>query len=422
LLRLVPLAVLVGVACGEDLESGAACPVLCPGQNLVLLDTTLDASIVIDTTLPGYPPLGSGPYLLAANSGDTLDARFVVRFDSLGTVFPATPEGTPISEIDSANVRIFVDSALSKATAPVTIEVYDVDTTAADTATAALLPLFRPDRLLGFRTFEVAALKDSVDIYISNDAVQAKIDADTALRLGFRVTSAEPVRLTVSSANTRARFSQLRYDARPSDATTGVLVIPPRSRTPVDDPARALDFFDYTVAATGAPTLPVDLLGVGGVRGRRVYFRFDLPARLTDSASIVRASLLLTQRPAPTYGFDDTLIVVPHVSLASAEVTDLARATLLTDTAATFGGLSLFGLPLVRLAPQDSGERRIEFVNVARFWNSESKTRVPQAIVLRSLVEGRSPIELRFFSTEAAASLRPRIRIVYVPRTEFGIP
>ena len=46
------------VACGEDLESGAACPVLCPGQNLTVFDTTLEA-VSFDTTVMGIPGFGS---------------------------------------------------------------------------------------------------------------------------------------------------------------------------------------------------------------------------------------------------------------------------------------------------------------------------------------------------------------------------
>ena len=39
-----------------------------------------------------------------------------------------------------------VDTSFGKLTRPVTVEAFDVDTTAADTLTPALLPLFRPDR------------------------------------------------------------------------------------------------------------------------------------------------------------------------------------------------------------------------------------------------------------------------------------
>lgn len=421
--RLAPLALaLATAACAEDLESEAGCPVLCPGQDVELRDTTLEASVVIDTTLDGYPPRGTGSYLLAANSGDTLDARFVVRFDSLVRTYLSGADTIDITEIDSVRFRIFVDSALSKATDSVIVEVYDVDSTEPDSNTAALLPLFTPDRLLGADTIDVAALKDSVDITLRNVPVLDKIIAGERLRLGVRVDSRDPVRLAVFSSNT-LNFARLRYDGAPApeDSLLGVVVVVPRSTTPADDPKIALDFTDYVLVATGSPTLPADMLGVGGAHGRRIYFRFDLPAALTDSASIVRASLLLTQRPAPTLGFSDTLLVVPTVVLASAEITDLGKAALVTDTSTVT--LSPLALPPIRFAPQDSAERRIELVNVARFWRSASKATTPQAIVLRAFAEGRTPIELRFFSLDAAdPTIRPRIRIVFVPRNDFGIP
>jgi hypothetical protein len=419
LFRLAAAAVACALAaCSEDLETNAGCPILCAGEDLDLRDTTLEVSaVVIDTTLGGFPARGGGLYLLAANSGDTLDARFAVRFDSL----PTPTEEEPISELDSSSVRIFIDSALSKATAPVTVEVYDVDTTEVDSVTAALLPLFRAERLLGAETFEVADLKDSLTIFLSDSAVLDKIVTGARLRLGFRVTSPEPVRLTVRNSNWPEIFPRLRFDVTPGEPETGRDSVPPRSRTPADDPQIATDFTDYTVVAAGAAAPPADQVGIGGARGRRVYFRFDLPAGLTDSASIIRASLVLTQRPASTYGFDDTLLVVPHVSLASAEITDLARAASITDTLPGVA-VGAFGLPTLRLAPEDTGDVRIEFVNVARFWNSQTKASFPQAIVLRTSSEGRAAVELRFFSTEAAAALRPRIRIVYVPRKDFAIP
>jgi hypothetical protein len=42
--------------------------------------------------------------------------------------------------------------------------------------------------------------------------------------------------------------------------------------------------------------------------------------------------------------------------------------------------------------------------------------------VLSLPTEGVSPIELRFASLEAAASLRPSLQITYVPRNAPGVP
>ena len=45
-----------------------------------------------------------------------------------------------------------------------------------------------------------------------------------------------------------------------------------------------------------------------------------------------------------------------------------------------------------------------------------------RALVLRSAFEGAEIGEIRFFSREAPAALRPRLRLSYIPRTEFGLP
>src|SRR5574338_368335 len=87
--RVVLLGLALGagvVACGEDLESGAACPVLCPGQNLTVFDTTFDA-VSFDTTVSGIPGFGTEASMYLAARGDTLDVRGVVRFDSLPSTF-----------------------------------------------------------------------------------------------------------------------------------------------------------------------------------------------------------------------------------------------------------------------------------------------------------------------------------------------
>jgi hypothetical protein len=45
-----------------------------------------------------------------------------------------------------------------------------------------------------------------------------------------------------------------------------------------------------------------------------------------------------------------------------------------------------------------------------------------RALVLRAAAEGAQAGEIRFYSNEARADLRPRLRISYIPRVQFGIP
>jgi hypothetical protein len=62
----------LAAACSERIEGGAACPILCPQQNVTVLDTVFDA-IALDTSITGYPAFGTEPTLVLAARGDTLD-------------------------------------------------------------------------------------------------------------------------------------------------------------------------------------------------------------------------------------------------------------------------------------------------------------------------------------------------------------
>ena len=421
--RLLALTVVLGLtACGERLESGAACPALCSGESLALRDTVIDA-VIIDTTLAGYPTRGSTNFHGLVNSGDTAEVRLIVRFDSLITTYMVGGDTVDITEVDSAYLRLGIEPLLSRFSAPVTFEAYDVDTTAVDSVTSALLPLFRPGRLLGSVTVDTAALKDSVRIFLNDDVVGAKVANGARLRVGVRITSAAPVRIAVSSANT-GTFPVLRLDPAPADTAIDFITELPRSLTPVNQDRVAIDFTDYVVVSGGPPTLPSDVVAVGGPHGRRVYFRFSIPPRITDSTTIVRATLILTQKPGSTYGFADSLIVLPQVIIAGSEIIDLSKAALITDTVTNPLELppSIFKLQPVQLTATAAMQREFHIGNVVRFWRSTSAERVPQAIILRSTLEGLAPQEALFYSTEAAANLRPRLVITYLLRREFGIP
>src|SRR3990172_652239 len=129
-------AVGIIVACGEDFEGGAACPVLCPEQNVVVFDTVFDP-VVLDTTISGFPTIGTETELLLASRGDTVDTRPVVRFDSLPIYYNSGGTDTVIQNVDSVFVRLQLHRAASRFTHPVTFEVFNVDTVIGDSAAAA---------------------------------------------------------------------------------------------------------------------------------------------------------------------------------------------------------------------------------------------------------------------------------------------
>lgn len=402
-------------ACGEKLDGGAACPALCPAQNVDIKDTVLEV-VAIDTSVAGFPSPGTEFYMLLAARGDTVDTRGVIRFDSLPANYTRSSGGdTTITSVDSAFLQIRVDSVGTRATQPVTIEAYDVDTTAADTLLSALVPLFRPDRLIGSATFAAAALRDSLRVPISNAALLAKIGGAKRIRVGLRATSASSATVRLFTVETNGQGS---ISFRPSaDTAVKPIVVAPTSLSPVGDRALATDLRDYTIIVKAPPRDTGGVLTVGGLPSHRIYLRFAIPRFIVDSSTVLRATLLLTQRPSAFGTAADSVIVFPVVVTASDAVTDIARAT---------NVLSLPGLGIdsVRFVPSDSGAREIDIVYALRQWGAQAKspTRTQEAIVLRAQLEGATAGEATFYSTEAPAALRPRLRLSYVSRLDFGRP
>ena len=308
-----------------------------------------------------------------------------------------------------------IDTLTSKPTLPFTIDAYDVDTTAADTLTQALVPLFRANRLIGSQSFAAADLKaDTLRLSLDNAALFAKIKDTLRLRVGLRVrgAGAASVRVLGNSFVPRIRMR----------VSTDTTVVPdtvfPRSKTPEEDVNVQNAFALYQVVAAGALPLPPNgTFTIGGLAGARTYIRFDIPATVLDSVQVIRASLLLTQIPArSTSAVADSLTVFTQPVLAAPTVTDIF-------TAATFiGGARAYGIDSVRFAPRDNGVKSIELVNLFRFWKGIGSANTSRSIVLTALEEGSDPGEVSFYSTEGPVDSRPRLRLTYVPRRGFGIP
>lgn len=411
-------ALLIGmlVGCSEHVTGSLGCPALCSDQSADLRDTTLTGVVVLDTTFVGFPRLGDSRNITLLNFADTADVRLVARFDSLPRAYflgAATADST-IRRVDSAFVQFRIDTLNSTRTLPITIDAFDVDTTANDTLPASLIPLFRPDRLIGSQTFQPAEVKDTMRLALSSAKVFAKIRDTLHLRVGLRIRGTASVKLAVLGSLYSPRLT-FRVSADTSVRPDTVL---PLSQTPTADGNIRNALQVYSVIAAGAlPTPPPGRFTIGGLAGARSYIRFDIPTIVLDSVQVIRASLLLTQRPGRSLaGLRDSVTVYTQPVLAAPTVTDVF-------TAATFlGGAFVYGVDTLRLAPRDSGLRSIELVNLVRFWKSVGTTNSSRSLVLRTPQEGTSPAELSFFSMEGPAAVRPKLRLTYVPRRGFGIP
>ncbi len=399
-------------SCSENLDSSGVCSVLCPQIGGDVQNVTLDA-IVVDTTVQSLSGLGTEPVLLLANRPDTLDTRVIVRFDSLPQTFiPAGDTSQPIAHVDSAYIQLRIDTLSIKGITPVTIEAYDVDTTANDTSSAAVLALFRSDRFISSQTFSRAQLTDTLKYFISNDVVLSKIQNKLPLRIGLRATGTGSSQMRIAS--TEGGFPPIMLFRATPDTATKPLTVTLLSKTPVGQAILAANLSDYTIIAQAPPQASPTILAVGGLPPRRVYFRFDIPSSLIDSTTIVRATLLLNQIPNSSLDPTDTVKVLPQVVLAGRVVTDPQKA------AQIISGISADTLTL---RPGDSGLVNVELARAVALWHIQQPDTLPRAIVLKPVIEGSAPLELRFSSSEdPVAALRPKLRISYTKQVPLGLP
>jgi hypothetical protein len=202
---------------------------------------------------------------------------------------------------------------------------------------------------------------------------------------------------------------------RPSaDTSVNIVELTPFSKTPAEA-FLAADYADYLVVATPPPDPPSDVIRVGGLPGRRAYMRFNIPSRILDSSNVVRATLLLTQRPnrfSPEP--NDSVAIEPFAVIAGSGITDLSRALLFL--------IATPGTDSVRLVAADSGVRTFELVRLVKLWAATTATKTPRALSLHSSLEGLSGRQIDFYSLEAPPEVRPRLRITYLPRTAGGLP
>jgi hypothetical protein len=415
LLATILAVVAAASACTERLEGGGGCPLLCPQQQQVFRDTVLEA-VSFDTTLGPFPVLGVAGGALLASRGDTVETHVVVRFDALPDFF--NPNGVPVTEeitaIDSTRLRFFVDTASTRFSGPFTVEVFNVDTTAADSTASVVRSLFRPDRKLAELRLGDAPVPDSLTIALPDSFVLARILERGRLRVGLRIAGNGQLRLGALVAGQPA--PRLTFD--PSTDTTYLpLDVTPSTNLPgaeLDDVLR-LAYTVYTLTVRGTAPVPAGTLGVGGWPSRRAYLRFNIPALILDSSTVVRAELLLTQRPGAGPDGARSVGVQPMIGIATSALPDPYFASALA-----VNGL-LAGVDSIALVPQDSGQRVLNLVNLVRGWSALSPD-VTRFIALRINGEGAVAQEIRFFGRNAPADLRPRLRITFMPRTEFSLP
>lgn len=407
-------------ACNESLDSSGGCPLVCANSQAQIQTVVLNG-IALDMTVPADLGLGSESEMLLSNRGDTLDTRVIVRFDSLPIVANTNSSSTaPITSVDSVYLHFWIDTSLAGPGVPVTIEAYDVDTSATnDTSVATLTALFTPGRFLGAKTFTAGTYPDTAIIALPNATILSKLQARQRLRIGLRIVpsqSSATARI-YSTTDPRGRSPHLTMRVRQSTDTLSTYVyLYPLSTTPADNKTVSSNLADFTLTVIGTPVPTGAYLAVGGLPVSRTYLRFNLPSMIVDSAIIVRATLVLTQVPGAIPDQADTMLIQPNIVLAGSIIDDPARAAQIISTAVARTE------PLVT-HPMDAGIKEIEIAPIFPYWALQNEANYPRAIVLHSGAEVLSPQQSLFWSSEAPDTAnRPKLRISYTLRSRIGTP
>ncbi len=407
-------------ACSESLDGGASCPRLCPAQTLAVLDTIINPVLAFDSTFVGFPEVGSEQELLLATRGDTLETRGVVRFDTITTsITPTNDTSQVIQAVDSAYLQIVIDTAHARIPANIRFELYDVDDTIeTDTLSAPVNARFTPSRRIGGITVARAFLPETLNVPVSDSAVLAKIHGRGRMRIGVRVDGDGPAWVRMGSTVGSAP-AVLLYRGSP-DTTVTKIAVQPLSNYPVGTLEEGIrtGLTNYMIVAKNAIPQFTNTMNVGGNPGRRAYLRFNVPSHIIDSSTIVRASLILTQRPLAYGDLRDTMTIQAQVVLAGPQVSDLRRAANIISAP----GLNVNDSLLI--SPRDSGQKIVDMFLLLRSWASQDGLLYPppRAIVLRASPENVLPFEASFFNSSSPAAVRPMMRISYIPKITFGVP
>ncbi|MDQ3223494.1 MAG: hypothetical protein M3Q75_08520 [Gemmatimonadota bacterium] len=392
------LAAIVLCGCQERLTAPAECPALCPGGQPQVFDEVFTAIPGTDTSFVGYVQPHQAPALLVSNGLQDFQERALVRFvrrpDSIS--IRDTLRSYTIDSVALSFVVVARDTNLDG----LQLQFYRLTPTF-DSATTFtdVAPGFVPESLIA-----TVAVPDTLNtglvrtVFQGADLSRVQIAAADTGRLGLGVLIAAPsptgVRLGAVTGSNGALFT-----------TYVTLDVPDTGTAKLRTLALGVAF---NTSVSEAPQVSDSMfLAVGGAPSARALLRFQLPPRIRDSATIVRATLELTP-------------VAPVTGLPADPARLLARAVL-ADVGAKSPVSSSVGL-----VPEDTLEIgtvavSLEAVRLVELWLGAAAR--PSALVLSLTPEGASFSRPVFYSTRAAdPALRPRLRLSYLLAFPFEAP
>jgi hypothetical protein len=380
-------------ACQEQLALPSTCPDLCPGEGLVVHDTTIEAILDQDSTLTGYIGAYDVPALLVSNglpAGDArtwaifskrpdsifvLGTRYAYTIDSMEFQLPVLARDTSVKGLEIVVHRIpFVDSTT-------TLAALDQNLTAATAVDSVVLPDTLAVGTLHLKIHPEAwakLLPDSTDTTRFAVGFRIKAPVPTGLRFGSNLIGSGPTYVTYATAPTTDTTLRKQTINVPNDTANYVIAEPPLSNP--------------------------DNIFMGGRSGSRTVLRFNLPKAIRDSSTVLRATLELTLT-APVSGIRDDKAAIQVL-------------TALLDVGAKSPAFPN-AVGSLTIEPGASGLQQIEVFGPVGSWFGPGGLK--PTLLLGLTPEGGTFARPEFFSTRALTG-RPRLRITYATSSRPGFP
>jgi hypothetical protein len=395
------LAVFFLSGCQEELTSPADCPALCPGGQPQVFEEVLSPIAGSDSSFRGYVQPNAAPALLVSNGLHGFEERAIMRF---------------ASRSDSVEVRD-------------TLRAYTIDSVAfgftivaRDTMVTGLqVQLYRlPPSMDSTTTFAAVDPGFVASNLVTTIAVPDSVKTGAIRTL---LQGADLTRAQISPADSGVLALGIRLDAPSATGvrlgavaggTGGVFVTYATLDVPDTGTAKLRTFsLGATFNSSLSPVPPADdpnLLAVGGEPSSRALLRFELPARLRDSASIVRATLELTPVAAIT-------------GLATDPARLRARPVLTDVGAKSPVGLDPRQFAVDTVDAGTSGIVTVEAVRLVGAWLGATTSPAALVLSLAPDLEAASFSRPVFYSTRAPdPAVRPRLRISYLLSFPFENP
>jgi hypothetical protein len=397
------LAVITIAGCQEKLTAPADCPALCPGGQPQVFDEVFTADNGADSSFAGYIQPYQAGALLVSNGLQGFEELGLVRFQARGGTITVRDTARAYT-IDSVALSFAVVARDTNLTGLQLLLYRLTPSLDSSTTFAAVAPAFVPASLI-----DTVDVPDTLNtgtvrtVFQGADLSRVEIPAADSGRmaLGIRV---------VAPTATGVRLGAVAAGIGPIFTTYVTLDVPDTGTAKLRTIALGPSFNTYVSELP--PVTDTTFLTVGGAPSARAMLRFNLPSRIRDSATIVRATLELTP-VAPIQG----LPTDPARLLSLAVLADVGAKSPVSTTVGLQGQFA----PPVDTLEIGTAIVSLEIVRLVELWLGA--TGRPSALVLSLAPEAASFTRPVFYSTRAPdPAVRPRLRISYLLSFPFETP